>query len=219
MEITWYGLGCFRLTERGYPSLVIDPFNEEEAGLRLPRGGADVVLSSRLVDDARTMNWPGLEASAARTLAAPGEYEIGGVFITGVASPRAVVDPGMSLDNVVYTAAYEGLVVCHLGEIGRALTNAQVEAIGHVDVLLVPVGIEAGLTMTMAAETVSLIEPNTVIPMQYATPGLKLQRGSVEGFLKEMGVTSPTCVSSLKVVPGEQLQEIRVLLLEPSVER
>ncbi|MCU0521500.1 MAG: MBL fold metallo-hydrolase [Anaerolineae bacterium] len=219
MEITWYGLGCFRLTERGCPSLVFDPFDEEEAGLRLPRSGADVVLSSRLIDNPSNVRWPWLDGSAARTLAAPGEYEIGGVFITGVASPRVASDPGITLDNVVYTASYGGVVVCHLGELGRALTSAQVESIGHVDVLLVPVGMEAGLTMAMASETVSLIEPDTVIPMQYATPGLRLPRGTVEGFLKEMGVVSPTCISSLKVVAGEHREETRVLLLEPSVDR
>ncbi|MBN1249714.1 MAG: MBL fold metallo-hydrolase [Anaerolineae bacterium] len=218
MEITWYGLGCFRLTERGYPSVVIDPFNEDETGLRLPRGAAEVVLYSRLTDDTRELRWPGL-GSGARTLAAPGEFEIGGAFITGVASPRAAGDPSIALDNVVYTVACGGVVVCHLGELGRALTNAQVEAIGHVDVLLVPVGIDSSFTAAMASETVSLIEPNTVVPMQYATAGLRLPRGGVEGFLKEMGVTNPTCVPSLRVASGEQLEETRILLLEPFVER
>jgi L-ascorbate metabolism protein UlaG (beta-lactamase superfamily) len=151
-------------------------------------------------------------------LAAPGEYEIGGMFITGVASPRASGDPAIALDNVVYSVTCGGVTVCHLGELGRALTNAQVEAIGHVDVLLVPVGIEAGLTMGMASETVSLIEPNSVVPMQYATAGLKLQRAGVEGFLKEMGVVNPTCVPSLKVAAGEVLEETQVLLLEPFAE-
>jgi L-ascorbate metabolism protein UlaG (beta-lactamase superfamily) len=216
MELTWYGLGCIRMTERNFPSVVIDPFDEDEAGLSLPRGGADVVLSSRFADDSRTLRWPGLGA-VGRTLAAPGEYEIGGVFITGVASPRAGQDSSVALDNVVYTVTYGGVVVCHLGEPGSALTNAQVEAIGHVDVLLVPVGIESGLTMAMASETVSLIEPNIVIPMQYATTGLKVQRAGVEGFLKEMGVTNPTSAPAFRSVAGEELEETRVLLLEASV--
>ncbi len=218
MEITWYGLGCFRLSERGCPTVVIDPFNEDETGLRLPRGGVDVVLYSQLTDDARTLQWPGL-TSVRRTLAAPGEYEIGGVFIAGVATPRVAGDPSAALENIVYTVTYEGVEICHLGQLGRALTNAQVESVGHVDVLLVPVGIDAGLTMTMASETVSLIEPSIVVPMQYATSGLKLQRGGVEGFLKEMGVATPVSVPSLRMAAGEQLEETRVLLLEPFAER
>lgn len=217
MEIMWYGLGCFRVTERGYPSVVIDPFSEDETGLRLPRGTAEVVLYSRLTDDALELHWPGLGGDA-HILAVPGEYEIGGAFITGIASPRAADDPSVALDNVVFTVAYGGVVVCHLGELGQALTNAQVEAIGRVDVLLVPVGVEAGLTVTMASETVRLIEPNTVVPMQYATTGLTLHRGGVEGFLKEMGVSNPTTVPSLRVAAGEQLEETRVLLLEPITE-
>ena len=218
MEITWYGLGCIRLAERGFPTVVIDPFDEETAGLRLPRGGVDVVLSSLLVDDVHDLRWIGLE-SVGRTLASPGEYEIGGVFITGVASPRAAGDPTVALDNIVYTVTMGGVVVCHLGELGRALTHAQIEAIGRVDVLLFPVGIEVGLTMTMASETVSLIEPNVVVPIQFATPDLRVNRTSVEAFLKEMGVTNPTSAPALKVAAGEELEETRVLLLEPVVER
>ncbi len=58
-----------------------------------------------------------------------------------------------------------GVAICHLG-LGRALTHAQVEAIGRVDVLLIPVGIGDGLTMAMASETVSLIDPNVVVPIR-----------------------------------------------------
>lgn len=218
MEITWYGLGCVRLAERGYPTLVIDPFDGEATGLQPPRGGADVVLSSLLIDDARSLRWTGL-GSVGRTLASPGEFEIGGAFITGVASPRAGGDPAVALDNIVYTVTMGGVAICHLGELGRALTHAQVEAIGRVDVLLIPVGIEDGLTMAMASETVSLIEPNVVVPIQYATPGLRVTRASVEAFLKEMGVTNPTGAPVLRVAAGEELEETRVILLEPSSER
>jgi hypothetical protein len=46
MEITWYGLGCLRIIERGYPAIVTDPFDEEETSYPLPHLRADVVTSS-----------------------------------------------------------------------------------------------------------------------------------------------------------------------------
>ena len=214
MEIVWYGLGCFRLTERGYPSVVIDPFDEDESGLRLPRGAADIVLSSQLVDDPIDARWPGL-TSVGHAMAAPGEYEIGGVFVTGVATSFHHREGRPIRENVIYAVNYEGVVVCHLGELALTPTHAQVEAIGRVNVLLVPVGMDDGLTMTMASETVSMIEPDIVIPMQYATPGLKLERGLVDGFLKEMAVAHPTTIPSLKITAGAEPEEIQIVLLEP----
>ena len=178
MEIVWYGLGCFRLSERGYPTIVTDPFEEASTGLHLPRAGVSVVTWSQLMDDPHEAHWPGLQGEI-HTVASPGEYEIGGVFITGIAS-TGQAGAGVA-QNVIFAINFEGVVVCHLGALGQSLTQAQIEPIGRVNVLLMPVGLSDGLTMTMASETVSLIEPDIVIPMQYATPGLT--RGSGAGRL------------------------------------
>ena len=85
---------------------------------------------------------------------------------------------------------------------------------GHVNVLLVPVGLPFGLTMMMASEIVSLVEPDIVVPMQYQTPGLLVERDGVEGFLKEMGVTQPTLMPSLRAIPGAEPEETQIVLLE-----
>lgn len=212
MEIVWYGLGCFRLMERDYPVIVMDPFNEKESGLRLPGTGADIVTTSRLLEDPTTVTWPGIKGEV-RTLAAPGEYEIGGVFLTGVASQRARRREGVSEENVIFTINYDGITVCHLGELVRTPTQSQVEAIGRVNVLLIPVGLPGGLSTAMASETVSLIEPDIVIPMQYEVPGLKVDRKPVDGFLKEMGVTHPEPLPSLKMTSGGEPEETQIVLL------
>ncbi|MGC9467578.1 MAG: MBL fold metallo-hydrolase [Anaerolineae bacterium] len=214
MEIEWHGLGCFRLTERGCPSIVTDPFDESQTGLRLPQAEVDIVTSSLLLEDSREATWPRILGTP-RTLAAPGEYEIGGVFITGVASSRARKRGTRPERNVVYTINYDGVAVCHLGELTRAPTQAEVEAMGRVTVLLVPVGMPGGMTPAVASETVSLIEPEIVVPMQYRVPGLRIERKPVAGFLKEMGVTDPSAVPSLRVTSGGEPDELQVVLLEP----
>ncbi len=212
MEIAWYGLGCFRLSERGCPTIVTDPFEEASTGLHLPRAGVSVVTWSQLMDDPHEAHWPGLQGEI-HTVASPGEYEIGGVFITGIASTGQA--GAGAAQNVIFAINFEGVVVCHLGALGQSLTQAQIEPIGRVNVLLMPVGLSDGLTMTMASETVSLIEPDIVIPMQYATPGLLVDRGPVDYFLKEMGVAHPTTVPSLKVTAGVEPEETQIVLLEP----
>lgn len=214
MELTWYGLGCFLLTERGVPSVVMDPFDPDEAGLALGHLQAELVTTSRLADDPRALVWPQVRG-VSRTIASPGEYEIGGVFVTGVSCPPAPNADAAAKENVVYTVGYGGVVVCHLGELSRTPTQVQVEAIGPVTVLLIPVGIPDGLTPAMASETVSLIEPEIVIPMQYDLPGLKAYRSSLDGFLKELGVSESTPLPSLKVTDGVESEETQVVVLEP----
>lgn len=214
MEIEWYGLGCFRLTERGRPSIVTDPFDEGETGLRLPLTVVDIVTSSRLVDNPQDEVWPGIRG-AARTVASPGEYEIGGVFITGVASSRGRKRGPKAEENIIYTMNYDGVTVCHLGELARAPTQAEVEAVGRVTVLLVPVGIPGGMTSATASEAVSLIEPEIVVPMHYRIPGLEIERKPVTGFLKEMGVSHPSPLPNLKVASGGEPDELQVVVLAP----
>ena len=214
MELTWYGLGCFRIVERGYPAVVMDPFDEDETGLTLPRSRVDIVTSSDLIEEPGKAKWNGLRAGA-RTIAGPGEYEIGGLFVTGVASfrdKRRGADKGQ---NVVFSVNVNGVVVCHLGELGHTPTQTQVEAMGDVNILLIPVGIPDGLSPAMASEIVSMVEPDIIVPMNYKTPDLRISRNAVDRFLKAMGVASGTPLSSLKMTSSNDSEETQVILLEP----
>ncbi|MGC9393688.1 MAG: MBL fold metallo-hydrolase [Anaerolineae bacterium] len=214
MELTWYGLGCFRIVERGYPAVVMDPFKDEEAGLVLPHSRAEIVTSSELLDDPRQARWKGLRGTS-HTLAGPGEYEIGGLFITGIATFRDRKRGAEAGPNIVFSVNVNGVVVCHLGELGHTPTQTQVEAMGAVNVLLIPVGLPGSLTPAMASEIVSSVEPDIVVPMNYKTPGLKLTRNPVDRFLKEMGVASSDPQPSLKVSSRDSdAEETRVVLLE-----
>ena len=66
MEITWYGLGCFRLIERGYPAIITDPFDEEASGYALPRTRAEIVTLSQPGDDPREVSWARFRGQHAR---------------------------------------------------------------------------------------------------------------------------------------------------------
>lgn len=213
MEITWYGLGCFRIMERGYPAVVTDPFQEEETGLSLPRARADIVTYSVPLADPSQARWKGLRGSY-RTIASPGEYEIGGLFITGVSSYRDQNKGADRGQNVIYAYNIAGTVVCHLGELGMPPAQSKIEALGTVNVLLLPVGVPDGLTPSMASDVVSLLEPNIVIPMNYELPGLVIPRDPVSRFLKEMGMEMATTEPSFKISGNEFPEETQVVLLE-----
>jgi L-ascorbate metabolism protein UlaG (beta-lactamase superfamily) len=81
MEITWYGLSCFRLTERGLASVVTDPYDSQVAGYDALKLRADIVTVSH---DAPGHNYVAAVKGSSHLITGPGEFEIGGVFITGI---------------------------------------------------------------------------------------------------------------------------------------
>jgi len=214
MELTWYGMGCFRIVERGFPAVVMDPFDDSKVGLALPRARADIITSSTLLDAPENAHWKGVRG-VARTIAGPGEFEIGGLFITGIATFKDRNRGAELGQNVVYSVNAGGVVLCHLGELGSTPTQAQIETMGRVNVLLIPVGIPNGLSPTMASEVVSLIEPDIVVPMQYEIPEGGAPREPVTRFLKEMGIAQSERVLSLKLTTGNLPDETQVVLLKP----
>ncbi|MEW5985340.1 MAG: MBL fold metallo-hydrolase [Chloroflexota bacterium] len=207
MELTWYGLSCFRLVERGQATIVTDPY-DPSLGLPLLKLKGDVVTVSH---DARGHNHVAAVAGYTHTLNGPGEYEIGGVFITGVATSQEA----RPTQNVLYVFDYDGLTVAHLGDMEKVPTQTQIEALEQVNVLLVPVGGGNSLSAVQAAELVSMLEPSIVIPMHYRLPGLRLELDGVERFLKEMGVTEASPENSLKIAAGSLPEETQVVLLAP----
>jgi len=209
MELTWYGLSCFRITERGYASLVTDPYR---SGLGLPaiklRG--DVVTISH---DAKGHNNVKAVSGRSHALTGPGEYEIGGVFITGIAT----VYEARTTENILFMFDYDGLTVAHLGDMSKVPTQTQIEALEQVSVLLVPVGGGNSLNAAQAAELVSMLEPKIVIPMHYQIPKLKLELKEVDRFLKEMGGVGPDYLPSLKISSSRLPEETQVVLLKPKL--
>jgi len=211
MEIVWYGHSCFRLTERGLATIVCDPYDSEAVGYQPLKLRADVVTVSH---DAPGHNHLAAVKGYAHVIDGPGEYEIGGVFITGVQTDMAAARQKALTRNTLYVFDYNGLTVAHLGNLRLVPGQTEVEALGTVNIALVPVGGGDGLNAARAAEVVSLLEPNIVIPMHYHAPGVKVALEGVDRFLNEMGAHDAEQMPSLKVTRNALPEETRVILLE-----
>ena len=209
MELTWYGLSCFRLNDRGLASIVTDPY-DDSVGLPALKLKSDVVTISH---NAIGHNHAQAVAGRKHTLTGPGEYEIGGVFIIGISTTRKVEN----VDNVLFMFDYKGLTIAHLGDMAEVPTQTQIEALEQVNVLLVPVGGGNSLNAAKAAELVSMLEPSIVVPMHFDIDGLAVELEDVDRFLKEMGATEPVEETSLKVTPGNLPDETEVVLLTPKI--
>lgn len=212
MEITWYGHSCFRLTERGLATVVADPFDHETVGYEALKLRADIVTVSH---DAPGHNFVSAVKGASHIIRGPGEYEIGGVFITGVQTDGQGKKNDDRPRNTLYVFDFDGLTIAHLGDLRQVPPQADIEALGTVHIALVPVGAGGALNAAKAAEVVSLLEPNIVIPMHYATPASKLELDSLNKFLKEMGLGEPVRQASFVVKRVSELpEETRLIVLD-----
>jgi L-ascorbate metabolism protein UlaG (beta-lactamase superfamily) len=216
MEIVWYGLSCFRLMERGMAAVVIDPF-DDSVGYGALRLKADIVCVSH---DSPGHNCIDAVKGEKRVITGPGEFEIGGVFITGVSTRHAPDASGKKKkaetkdSNTLYLMDFNGLTVAHLGDLDYVPTQQQIENLGAVDVALVPIGGGGGLNASQAAEVISLLEPSIVIPMHFRTPEINLKLDTLQKFLKEMGLSAPKTQELLKVTKADLPEETHVVVLD-----
>jgi L-ascorbate metabolism protein UlaG (beta-lactamase superfamily) len=212
VEITWLGHSCFRLRDRA-ATVVTDPYGKD-LGLNLVRVRADIVTVSHDADDHNYVK--GVKGDF-QVLTGPGEYEVSSVFVTGLElrGDRKKKDAVSGPRNTVFLFEFDDLTICHLGDLNIVPTQAQVEeALGEVDVLLIPVGGGESLTASQASEVVSLLEPHIVIPMHYQVPEISLELDPVGKFLKEMGLDKVPPQEVLKVSRSGLPDETQIVLLE-----
>ena len=194
MTITWYGQSCFRLEGKGV-NILLDPFSKD-IGLKPPRLNANIILVSHEHFDHNNVGEDSAEMFVVR---GPGEYEKSGVYIEGINSYHDNMEGKQRGLNTIYVVRYEDIRLCHLGDLGQSqLTDEQIETIGDVDILFVPVGGKYTIDGTQAAKIISDIEPKIIIPMHYKLPGLNVDIEDAKKFIKEIGL-KPEEVESYKI--------------------
>ena len=209
MDITWLGHSCFRI--RGSRTTIItDPY-PPDLGYSLGKPTARIVTVSHQHLGHSYVQGIGGEP---RLVTSPGEYEIGGVLIMGIATFHDREKGKKRGKNTVYLIEADEISVCHLGDLGHVLPTEQVEELDNVDVLLLPVGGVSTLNASMAVEVVRQLEPRVVIPMHYKTEALTRELEPVERFLKEMGVEQVVSRPKLSLNRTSLPVSTQVFLLE-----
>ncbi len=213
MEITWYGHSCFRFVERGMATVVTDPFDSKIAGYNPLKLKADIATIS--CNDLAHNNVSVIKPEPF-VISGPGEYERGGVFITGIQTSPFTTDK-KTMRNTLYVYDYGNMTIMHLGQANDIPKQSSVEELGQINIALVPVGEGGALNASKAAELISMFEPNIVIPMHYETPHSKLPLEPLSKFLKEMGITQLETMESYKATATSFTEETRVIALDPKL--
>jgi len=216
MQIIWKGQSCFQITTqktKNPVNITIDPFSPE-IGLRPPTGAADIVLVSH---DHKDHNNIAAISGQPFVISGPGEYEIKDVYIQGIPSWHDDQEGKERGRNTIYVIDAEDLRVCHLGDLGqKELTNEQLEKIGQVDILMIPVGGNFTIDEKEAQKIMSQIEPKITIPMHYFIPKLKVKIDGVDKFLKSLGIKSMQPEPKLSIKKKDILpDEAKIVVLEP----
>lgn len=208
MDLTWLGHACFRLRGRDV-TVVTDP-PDPKSGHAIPKTTAEVVTVSHEHPGHSSLRSIGGEPVVLRS---PGEYEVRETLITGLASFHDEERGRLRGRNTVFVVRLDGVAVCHLGDLGHAIDEADLDTLGDVDVLLVPIsGADVNLTAAKAADVVRQFEPKVVVPMAFEPDA---QKGDVyRRFLQEMGVKDVSPLPKLSLTRSNLPAELQVVVLE-----
>ena len=214
MDIFYLGHSSFRLKGKN-ASIIIDPFDSKEVGLKYSSNEADIVSVSHEHKDHNAVD---VVKGEPKVISGPGEYEIKGISILGFSSFHDSKKGEERGKNTIYVFEIDGIKVCHLGDLGHKLSDSLIESLGDIDVLMIPVGGIYTIGPTEAVEIVRDIEPSFILPMHYYVDGI--EKGTfgklepVENFLKEVNLTVEK-MPKLAVKKEEVNLEVqKVILLE-----
>lgn len=217
MNIVWQGQACFQITalpkKNSQINIVIDPFSED-IGLRVPKLEADVLLISHNHTDHNNIK---AVAKNPFLINGPGEYEIKNIFFQGIPAFHDNFQGRERGKVTIYTIEAEKMRLCHLGDLGqKELTVEQLEKIGNIDILMIPIGGIYTISSKEAPKIISQIEPKIVIPIHYQIPRLKIRLEGLDKFLRAMGIKSlepqPKLIIKERDLPKE---EMKIVVLKP----
>jgi L-ascorbate metabolism protein UlaG (beta-lactamase superfamily) len=227
MEITYLGHSSFKLKGKK-TSVVTDPYTSAKVGLKFPKTEADIVTISHQHEDHNAVSQVG---GSPFVISEPGEYEVKGISIIGIPSYHDNVKGKERGKNTIYTIEVDGIHIVHLGDVGEMLSDKDVEMIGEVDILLVPVGgfytitakqaseLIPTITAKQASELIPEISPKIVIPMHYGRPELLPELygelTDLSTFLKLVGGEETAIKQAkLQITKDKLPDQMQVIVLE-----
>ena len=179
--------------------------------------GPDVDADTSVVTVSHAAALPGIEGWDGKVsiIRGPGEYEISGLAVRGIAVPLGDANDPRAL-NTVYALDAELITVCHLGALNGPLTTQAAQLIGRVDVLITPAGgMDQAISADQAAAVTRVLEPRVVIPLHSGVPSDGSDFSAFDPFVSEIGLPKPEPAARVTITRGNLGEAQRLVLLRP----
>lgn len=203
MNIRWQGHACFHMTTSQGVRIVTDPY-DASVGYPMRPIEADILTISHQHHDHNYRDGVGGNPVVFETT---GNFDFRGVRMDAYPCYHDEAQGSKRGDNLIFRFEADGLVLCHLGDIGHPLEDSMLRKLGSVDVLMIPVGGTYTLDPEQAWALVQRMHPRIVVPMHYKTPSLAFPLAPVSEFLALTGVGEPRPLAALEL-DGTNLSQL-----------
>jgi L-ascorbate metabolism protein UlaG (beta-lactamase superfamily) len=222
MKLKWYGHASFRLTSAAGVSIITDPYDPATAGYAPYREPCDIVIMSSDNDrfHCNTQLVPGPHTTInALTLARTGRAGVEkGIVFRAIEAMEANDHPEHDPDqNGMYKCSIDGVTIGHMGDMGNALSPAQIAFFRDVDVLLALVGGLPTIKLPDLKLALDQIKPKLIVPMHFRTLTYRPRNTLwIESFLADFDVADVdfACDCEVELVPDALPLATRVLVLD-----
>jgi L-ascorbate metabolism protein UlaG (beta-lactamase superfamily) len=178
--IRWHGHACFEIADEDGLTVVTDPHDGKAIGIKCPVVSADIVLMSH---DHFDHNCVRVVGGDKEIVTGSGDMSTKGLSIKGVHSYHDEAKGKKRGESIMFKFELDGIKLCHLGDLGEQLDQTQVDELGEIDILFIPVGGTFTVDADGAWDVINTLNPKVIIPMHFRVGGLSLSIAPVDGFL------------------------------------
>jgi L-ascorbate metabolism protein UlaG (beta-lactamase superfamily) len=215
MEVTWYGHAAFLITTGQWVKIITDPYKPGGGILykAIPDEADIVTVSHDHTDHNYIEGLPGKP----QVIKGTGRYEVQGIVIEGFAAYHDASHGSQRGHNTIFTILAEDIRLCHVGDLGHVLNDQEVQQIGHVDVLLIPVGGFFTIGPEEATTVANQLRPKLILPMHVKTEKCTLPIEPVDAFLQGKNKVQKLNTSTFSFTKKELEAGLGIVVLQPAL--
>lgn len=215
MKLKYLGHSSFLITSNSGIRIITDPYTPGGGiGYPAPNEPADVVTVSHDHGDHNAISTvPGSPVIVSR----PGKTDCKGITVKGISTFHDESAGKQRGKNIVFCFRVDGIVICHLGDLGHVLSKEQIKEVGDVHVLLIPVGGTFTIDARVATQVCNDLKPAIAVPMHYKTQKLGLPIESVDSFIAGKKNVKQQGLSEIELEKGYLPGSTEIYLLTPAL--
>jgi L-ascorbate metabolism protein UlaG (beta-lactamase superfamily) len=212
MKIKWLGHAAFLITSASGTRIITDPYETSE---NLTYGeigeSADIVTVSHEHGDHNNVT-----AVKGSPQVVRGTTAAKSIKFRGIRTAHDNAGGNQRGQNTMFCFEVDGLHICHAGDLGHVLSQAQVAEVGKIDVLLIPVGGFFTIDAKAASQVCDQLKPGVIIPMHYKNDKLNFPIAGVAEFLRGKQNVTRLDTSEVELKPGELPASTQIIVLKPA---